>query len=74
VAAAAVVMISVNQSESSSFFSCPDSTSFLKRSPPWDFSGFPADATKERHEKAIPINHHAKAVLDDQMRHLHHDY
>ena len=41
---------------------------------PGGFSGFPADATKERHEKDIQINHHVKAVLDSQMRHLHHDY
>ena len=41
---------------------------------PGGFIRIPADATKERHEKAILINHHAKAVRDDQMRHLHHDY
>jgi hypothetical protein len=34
----------------------------------------PADATKERQEKAIPINRPAKAVLDGQIRHPHHDY
>jgi integrase len=25
-------------------------------------------------EKAIPINHHVKAVLDGQLRHIHHDF
>ena len=41
---------------------------------PRGFIRFPADATKERHKKAIPINHNVKAVIDDQMRHLHHAY
>ena len=38
------------------------------------FIRLPADATKERHKKAIPINHNVKAVLNGQMRHLHHDH
>lgn len=38
------------------------------------FIRLPADFTKERREKAIPINHHVKAALEGQMRHMHHDY
>ncbi len=38
------------------------------------FIRLPADFTKERREKAIPINHHVKAALEGQMRYLHHDY
>jgi integrase len=40
----------------------------------WGLYWIPADETKERHETAIPINHHVKAVLDGQLRHLHHDF
>jgi integrase len=38
------------------------------------FIRLPAGFTKERREKAIPINHHTKAALEGQVRHLHHDY
>ena len=38
------------------------------------FIRLPADFTKERREKAIPINHHVKVALDCQIRHLHHDF
>ena len=38
------------------------------------FIRLPADFTKERREKAIPINHHVKVALDGQIRHLHHDF
>lgn len=34
----------------------------------------PAELTKEKKPKNIPINHHVKKVLDDLPRHLHHNY
>jgi len=34
----------------------------------------PAELTKEKKPKNIPINHHVKRVLDELPRHLHHDY
>jgi integrase len=34
----------------------------------------PAEATKEGQPKDIPLNHHAKAVLDGAVRHLEHDF
>jgi integrase len=37
------------------------------------FIRLPADFTKERQAKAIPINHHVKEVLDGLIRHLNHD-
>lgn len=33
-----------------------------------------ADATKEGKAKAVPINHHVRAVLDSTPRAIHHDY
>jgi hypothetical protein len=36
----------------------------------WGLYWIPVDEIKERHEKAIPINHHVKAVLDGQLRHF----
>jgi integrase len=34
----------------------------------------PAELTKEKRPKNIPMNHHVKKVLDGLPRHLHHDY
>jgi integrase len=34
----------------------------------------PAEVTKEKRPKLIPINHHVQAVLDAQIRAIHHDY
>ena len=38
------------------------------------FIRLPAEATKEGAPKDIPLNHHAKAVLDGAVRHLGHDF
>lgn len=38
------------------------------------FIRLPAEATKERRPKSIPINHHVKKVLDALPRALHHDF
>ena len=38
------------------------------------FIRLPAEATKEGAPKDIPLNHHAKAVLDGAVRHLEHDF
>jgi integrase len=38
------------------------------------FIRLPAAATKEGHDKTIPINHHVKAVLDGTLRHLGLDF
>jgi integrase len=38
------------------------------------FIRIPADRTKERKAKCIPINHHVQEVLDNQPRALHHDF
>jgi integrase len=35
---------------------------------------FPAEETKERKEKKVPINHHVEAVLNALPRHIDHDY
>lgn len=34
----------------------------------------PADLTKEKRSKIIPINHHVKAILAELPRAIHHDY
>jgi len=34
----------------------------------------PADLTKEKRSKTIPINHHVKAILADLPRAIHHDF
>ena len=34
----------------------------------------PAEATKEKREKTVPINHHVARVLDGLPRSLHHDF
>jgi integrase len=38
------------------------------------FIRLPAEITKERKPKSIPINHHVKKVLDSLPRALHHDF
>ena len=38
------------------------------------FIRLPAEVTKEKAPKNIPINHHVYAVLDDLPRHIDHDY
>jgi integrase len=38
------------------------------------FIRLPADMTKERKPKTIPINHHVKAALEGLPRSLHHDF
>ena len=38
------------------------------------FIRLPADVTKERASKDIPLNHHAETVLDSTVRHLNHDF
>lgn len=37
------------------------------------FIRLPATFTKEKRERVIPVNHHLKAALEGQMRHLDHD-
>lgn len=38
------------------------------------FIRLPAEATKEKAPKNIPINHHVKEVLDNLARHIDHDF
>lgn len=38
------------------------------------FIRLPAELTKERKPKTIPVNHHVRAVLDSLPRALHHDH
>ena len=38
------------------------------------FIRLPAEETKERAPKAVPINHHVRKVLDTQPRHIDHDF
>lgn len=37
------------------------------------FIRLPAELTKEKRAKAIPINHHVRAALEGQIRHINHD-